>query len=159
MQCSSVQWVVVLCQSSMATSSRLSARPRSRSMLVEVSGPSGTASNTLRPRRLPIHIGSVDERARSSAVREAVGLAWGRRLVMSWVSMLDLRKAMRWETVWSMQSVSLSVVIIVGVAVGDAVGVEIGRPVGDAVAVGSVVAMCGSQCGRCSRCRGRLCCS
>jgi hypothetical protein len=43
---------------------QLSARPRSRSMLVEVSGPSGTASNTLRPKRLPIHIGSAGERAR-----------------------------------------------------------------------------------------------
>jgi hypothetical protein len=35
---------------------QLSARPRSQSMLVEVSGPCGTASNTLRPKRLPIHI-------------------------------------------------------------------------------------------------------
>jgi hypothetical protein len=43
---------------------QLSARPRSRSMLVEVSGPCGTASNTLRPKRLPIHIGSAGERAR-----------------------------------------------------------------------------------------------
>jgi hypothetical protein len=34
-------------------------------MLVEVSGPSGTASNTLRPKRLPIHIGSAGERART----------------------------------------------------------------------------------------------
>jgi hypothetical protein len=31
---------------------------------VEVSGPCGTASNTLRPRRLPIHIWSAGERAR-----------------------------------------------------------------------------------------------
>jgi hypothetical protein len=37
---------------------------RSRSMLVEVSVPCGTASNTLRPKRLPIHIGSAGERAR-----------------------------------------------------------------------------------------------
>jgi hypothetical protein len=44
---------------------QLSARPRSRSMLVEVSGPCGTAkSDTLRPKRLPIHIGSAGERAR-----------------------------------------------------------------------------------------------
>jgi hypothetical protein len=42
-----------------------SARPRSRSMLVEVSGPCGTAkSDTLRPKRLPIHIGLAGERAR-----------------------------------------------------------------------------------------------
>ena len=34
-----------------------SARPRSWSMLVEVSGPCVTASDTLRPKRLPIHIG------------------------------------------------------------------------------------------------------
>jgi hypothetical protein len=34
-------------------------------MLVEVSGPCGTAkSDTLRPKRLPIHIGSAGERAR-----------------------------------------------------------------------------------------------
>jgi hypothetical protein len=33
-------------------------------MLAEVSGPSGTASNALRPKRLPIHIGSASERAR-----------------------------------------------------------------------------------------------
>jgi hypothetical protein len=43
---------------------QLSARPRSRSMLVEVSGLCGTASKTLRPKRLPIHIGSAGERAR-----------------------------------------------------------------------------------------------
>jgi hypothetical protein len=45
--------------------SLISARPRSRSMLVEVSGPCGTAkSDTLRPKRLPVHIGSAGERAR-----------------------------------------------------------------------------------------------
>jgi hypothetical protein len=33
-------------------------------MLLEVSGPCGTVSNTLRPKRLPIHIGSAGERAR-----------------------------------------------------------------------------------------------
>jgi hypothetical protein len=35
-----------------------------RSMLVEVSGPCGPASNTPRPKRLSIHIGSTGERVR-----------------------------------------------------------------------------------------------
>jgi hypothetical protein len=48
---------------------QLRARPRSRSMLVEVSGPSGTASNTLRPKRLPIHIGSAGVRREGPSSR------------------------------------------------------------------------------------------
>jgi len=51
-----VLWLCKLC---------VDARPRSRSMLVEVSGPCCAAkSDTLRPKRFPIHRGSAGERAR-----------------------------------------------------------------------------------------------
>jgi hypothetical protein len=63
------------------------------SMLVEVSGQCGTALNTLRPKRLPIHIGSAGERARppvqSVFVPDQMNRTEPKRLWLWWLSWMQ----------------------------------------------------------------------